>query len=97
MSNRELGFNGLRPWPLATTGNQPYSQSARGNQPHSQISQTAKTLRDLADAFGELGDEKKQQELLERALKIFHAFYGADHQITRRSISALQLLTNSNP
>jgi len=41
--------------------------------------QTAITLENLANAWGDLGDVKQKKTLLEKALKIFEAHYGEGH------------------
>ena len=40
---------------------------------------SASNLRNLGNAHGDLGDAAKQRDLLERALKIFEAYFGEDH------------------
>ena len=39
----------------------------------------AKTLNNLANAYGDLGDPRKQKDLLERALKIKEKHFGEEH------------------
>ena len=41
--------------------------------------EVAKTLANLGNAYGLLGDAAKQRDMLERALKIKEAHYGPDH------------------
>merc|ERR1711869_78728 len=50
----------------------------------------AKTLVNLANAHGELGDARTKRDMLERALPIIEAHYGPEHvsvAITLRSLA----------
>ena len=51
--------------------------------------EVAKTLGNLGNAYGKLGDHAKKRDMLERALAIFEGAYGPDHPHTRRCRSEL--------
>ena len=51
--------------------------------------QTANTLMNLGNAYGDLGNVQKKRELLERALGIFDAHYGRDHYQTAITLENL--------
>ena len=49
----------------------------------------AKTLTNLGNAEGDLGNTSRQRELLERALKIDEGFYGQDHTEVAKTLTNL--------
>ena len=49
----------------------------------------ARTLNDLAVAYGRLGDYTRERDLLEEALKIEEAHYGKNHFEVARTLNDL--------
>ena len=48
--------------------------------------EVAVTLGNLGNAYGELGDARRQRELLERGLKIKEREYGAEHRAVANTL-----------
>eukprot|EP00971_Amphidinium_carterae_P151316 3000068-Amphidinium_carterae.1 len=51
--------------------------------------QVARTLGNLGNAYGELGDASKQRDHQERALLIFESHYGPEHPEVARTLTNL--------
>eukprot|EP00971_Amphidinium_carterae_P342758 6482180-Amphidinium_carterae.2 len=49
----------------------------------------ARTLHDLGNAYGDLGDHSKQRDYLEKALRIQEAHYGPEHVEVARTLNDL--------
>ena len=52
--------------------------------------EVAKTLGNLGNAYGDLGDTARQKALLERALVILERHYGPEHPDVAKTLSKLR-------
>ena len=46
--------------------------------------ETIITLKNIGNAWGDLGDYEIQRDILTQALEIFEKYYGKDHSYTKR-------------